>query len=299
MTIDRRALLKSAAALSAANAMPRLADAMEVEKADYTLRIATGLVELSPEHIVSTTLYNGQFPGPLLRFKEGQRVIVDIHNDTDTPELVHWHGQFDTERRRWCGGGGHAIHRRRMPCGASRSCRSRRDCASITPMSSPAAISTAAPTPGQAGPVYIEPADDPGRLRPRGISWCSRNSLPSFSRGGDMAMDMLVGAPLKELQEIGKQADEQAPQGQGLRSRLRAVRHQRQDAGPWRADPREAGRARAVPRAQCQRRRDPQPRVAGPCVSRSSRSTAIRCRRRRRCRCCGSAPPSASRRSSR
>src|SRR5271170_7676596 len=64
------------------------------EKADYTLRIATGLVEVAPDHIVSTTLYNGQFPGPLLRFKEGQRVVVDIHNDTDTPELVHWHGQM-------------------------------------------------------------------------------------------------------------------------------------------------------------------------------------------------------------
>src|SRR5258708_17536085 len=63
------------------------------EKADYILRIATGLVELAPDHIVSTTLYNGQFPGPLLRFKEGQRVVVDIYNDTDTPELVHWHGQ--------------------------------------------------------------------------------------------------------------------------------------------------------------------------------------------------------------
>jgi hypothetical protein len=35
-----------------------------------------------------------QFPGPLLRLEEGRRVIVDIHNDTDTPELVHWHGQM-------------------------------------------------------------------------------------------------------------------------------------------------------------------------------------------------------------
>ena len=35
--------------------------------ADVTLRIATGLLELAPDHIVSTTLYNGQFPGPLLR----------------------------------------------------------------------------------------------------------------------------------------------------------------------------------------------------------------------------------------
>ncbi|MBV8215564.1 MAG: multicopper oxidase domain-containing protein, partial [Verrucomicrobia bacterium] len=62
--------------------------------ADVTLRIATGLIELAPDHIVSTTLYNGQFPGPLLRLKEGKPVAVDIFNDTDTPELVHWHGQI-------------------------------------------------------------------------------------------------------------------------------------------------------------------------------------------------------------
>ena len=39
-------------------------------------------------------MYNGQFPGPLLRFKEGQSVTVDIFNDTDTPEQLHWHGQM-------------------------------------------------------------------------------------------------------------------------------------------------------------------------------------------------------------
>ena len=64
------------------------------EKADYTIRIGTGLIEVGPQHIISTTTYNGQFPGPLLRFKEGERAIVDIYNDTDTPEQFHWHGQF-------------------------------------------------------------------------------------------------------------------------------------------------------------------------------------------------------------
>jgi FtsP/CotA-like multicopper oxidase with cupredoxin domain len=62
--------------------------------ANVTLRIATGLLELAPDHIVSTTLYNGQFPSPLLRFKEGEPVTVDVFNDTDTPELVHRHGQM-------------------------------------------------------------------------------------------------------------------------------------------------------------------------------------------------------------
>src|SRR5271157_2595934 len=90
MTINRRSLLKYAGVIPLMGAVPRLVQAaadQADEKADYTLRIGTGLVELAPEHIVSTTLYNGQFPGPLLRFKEGQRVVVDAR----TPEMVGMH----------------------------------------------------------------------------------------------------------------------------------------------------------------------------------------------------------------
>ena len=43
---------------------------------------------------MSTTLYNGQFPGPMVRLMEGKRVVVDIYNGTDTPEQLHWQGQF-------------------------------------------------------------------------------------------------------------------------------------------------------------------------------------------------------------
>src|SRR5499427_704235 len=93
MAMDRRGLLKTAGAGCIMAAAPRmLRPAAAQNPADYTLRIATGLVELAPQHIVSTTLYNGQFPGPLLRFNEGKRVTIEVHNDTDTPELVHWHG---------------------------------------------------------------------------------------------------------------------------------------------------------------------------------------------------------------
>src|SRR5580700_7192535 len=62
--------------------------------ADYTLTIATTPIELAPNRILSVTTYNGQFPGPLLRLKEGERVTVDVYNQTDTPEQLHWHGQF-------------------------------------------------------------------------------------------------------------------------------------------------------------------------------------------------------------
>src|SRR5580693_9198899 len=92
--VDRRALLKLAGAAPLLAAAPWVSpSAWAQDKPDYTLRIARGLVELAPDHIVATTLYNDQFPGPLLRLTEGKPVTVEIHNDTDTPELVHWHGQ--------------------------------------------------------------------------------------------------------------------------------------------------------------------------------------------------------------
>jgi FtsP/CotA-like multicopper oxidase with cupredoxin domain len=92
--IDRRSLLKLAGLYPfAAALLSRAWGAVPEPEADYTLRIAPGLVELAPDHIVSTPLYNAQFPGPLLRFKEAQPLTVDVFNDTDTPELVHWHRQ--------------------------------------------------------------------------------------------------------------------------------------------------------------------------------------------------------------
>src|SRR5215469_11610357 len=60
---------------------------------DYTLHIKASAFEIAPKRIISATTYNGQFPGPLLRFKEGRPVVLDIYNDTDTPEQLHWHGQ--------------------------------------------------------------------------------------------------------------------------------------------------------------------------------------------------------------
>src|SRR5262249_47536984 len=92
MLIDRRLLLRYGALVSCAGLVPPLAMSEgegAAEQSDYSLRIATGLIELAPEHIVSTTLYNGQFPGhagtgPLAR--------------PDHPE-----------RGRWCSGRGHTL----------------------------------------------------------------------------------------------------------------------------------------------------------------------------------------------
>jgi FtsP/CotA-like multicopper oxidase with cupredoxin domain len=60
--------------------------------ADITLTISPVTVELAPDRILSTIGYNGTSPGPVLRMKEGRPTTVDVINQTDTPELVHWHG---------------------------------------------------------------------------------------------------------------------------------------------------------------------------------------------------------------
>jgi FtsP/CotA-like multicopper oxidase with cupredoxin domain len=70
-----------------------LASAAE-SNADYTLRIAPVTVELDRSHILSTIGYNGTAPGPVLRMRAGRPVTVEVINDTDAPELVHWHGML-------------------------------------------------------------------------------------------------------------------------------------------------------------------------------------------------------------
>jgi FtsP/CotA-like multicopper oxidase with cupredoxin domain len=62
--------------------------------ADFTLHIAPTMVELAPQVVISTIGYSDRVPGPLLRVREGQTVAIDVVNDTDVPEFVHWHGLF-------------------------------------------------------------------------------------------------------------------------------------------------------------------------------------------------------------
>jgi FtsP/CotA-like multicopper oxidase with cupredoxin domain len=216
MTIDRRSLLKYATTLPAVSAAPRLAEAQmqpqpvneqPAEKADYTLRIANGLVELAPDHIVSTTLYNGQFPGPLVRLAEGKRVVVDVRNDTDTPELVHWHGQMIPSDVDGAAEEGTPYV---PPHGTRR----------ISFVPKPAGFRfyhthvvaggdlNRGTYTGQAGPVYIEPASNSGAYD-REVFLVLKEFLPSFSQGGDMDMDFLIGAPVEQLQDIGRMADGQ------------------------------------------------------------------------------------------
>src|SRR5436309_13207076 len=214
MPLDRRTFLKlgglAALAAPACRASSPQRAAEPETKADYTIRIATGLVELAPGHIVSTTLYNDQFPGPLLRLKEGQRVVVDIHNDTDTPELVHWHGQMIPSEVDGSAEEGSPFvppHGMRQVAFVPKPSGFR---FYHTHVVAGADLNRGTYT-GQAGLVYIEPKNNPGTYD-REVFLLMKEFGPGLRRGGDMPMDVLAGVPLKELQQMGKAADEEKPQ---------------------------------------------------------------------------------------
>ena len=167
--------------------------------------IKTSPVEIASKRIIALTTYNGQFPGPLLRFKEGQQVTVDLYNDTDTPEQLHWHGQKVSPNVDGAAEEGTPFileHVKRR----------------ITPTPGPAGFRFyhthnraganlgAGQYSGEVGPVYIEPKHEPGRYD-REVFLVLKEFEPSFSRGGDMPQDFLSPATRnKSLEEVGESA---------------------------------------------------------------------------------------------
>ncbi len=173
--------------------------------ADYSLHIKNSPIETAPKRIISATTYNGQFPGPLLRLKEGQQVTIDLYNDTDTPEQLHWHGQqvpVDVDGAAEEGTpfiparGKRRIVFTPKPAGLRFYHTHNRAGANLA----------AGQYGGQVGPVYIEPRQEPGKYD-REVFLTLKEFEPTFSRGGDMAMDFLSpSAPDKSLQETGESA---------------------------------------------------------------------------------------------
>ncbi len=172
--------------------------------ADYVLRIAATPIEIAPKHIVSTVTYNGQFPGPLLRFKEGRAVRVEIHNETDTPEQLHWHGQMvavDVDGAAEEGTPFIPAHGMRRIAFTPRPSGFR----FYHTHNRAGADLHAGQYSGQVGPVYIEPALSPGDYD-REVFLVLKEFGPSFSQGGDMPQDFLTGTKIKDLESAGESA---------------------------------------------------------------------------------------------
>ena len=209
--ISRRKFLVTAGAVAGVSALrpqsfygasPSLLVQSETP-ADYTLTIATKPLELAPKHIVSVTTYNGQFPGPLLRFKEGQRVTVDVHNETDVPEQLHWHGQAipsDVDGAAEEGTPFIAPHGSRRISFVPKPFGFR---FYHTHVRAGSDLSRGQYS-GLVGPVYIEPRRNPGDYD-REVFLTLKEFDPTFSQGGDMDMDFLSPtATVRSLKDAGE-----------------------------------------------------------------------------------------------
>jgi FtsP/CotA-like multicopper oxidase with cupredoxin domain len=210
MTIARREFLKLSGAGALATVLPACHResapvAQASAAADYTIHIAPGLVELAPDRIIATTLYNNQFPGPLIRLHEGQPATIDLFNDTDTPEQLHWHGQHvpaDVD----------GAAEEATPFIPARGHRR------VTFTPGPSGVRfyhthntagldlRAGQYGGQVGIVYIEPKSNPGAYD-REVFLMLKEFQPAFSGGGDMPMNFLEPATRNpELEAAGETA---------------------------------------------------------------------------------------------
>jgi len=172
---------------------------------DYAIHISNSVIEIAPGRFIPMTVYNNQFPGPLLRFKEGRQVTVDIFNNTEIPEQLHWHGQRVSTDVDGAAEEGtpfiHAHGKRRItftpnPAGLRFYHTHNRAGADFS----------AGLFSGQVGPVYIEPKENPGRYD-REVFLTLKEFEPKLSQGGDMPQNFLFPATeVRELKEAGESA---------------------------------------------------------------------------------------------
>ena len=212
--VSRRVFLQTAGLMVGAKLLPgtRSSSAIAMssapggsDPADYTLHIKNSPVEIAPKRIILATTYNEQFPGPLLRFKEGQPVTIDLFNDTDTPEQLHWHGQrvpTDVDGAAEEGTPFIPAHGHRRitftpgPSGFRFYHTHNRAGADLA----------AGQYSGQVGPVYIEPKSSTGNYD-REVFLVLKEFEPAFSRGGDMDMNFLSPSTrVKSLEDAGEAA---------------------------------------------------------------------------------------------
>jgi FtsP/CotA-like multicopper oxidase with cupredoxin domain len=95
LSMDRRKLLIGAGAAGMIVGAGMGAAYTQVAAApDYSLRIAPVRLEIGSGKMIDTFAYNGTVPGPALRLREGRQVSIDIRNDTDIDDIIHWHGLY-------------------------------------------------------------------------------------------------------------------------------------------------------------------------------------------------------------
>lgn len=101
VNVSRRRFVLGASAALAASSLPLgqvwaspvrpLAAAAELRGREFNLEIGQQLVNITGRDRIATTV-NQSLPAPLLRWREGDRVRIKVHNTLDAVSSIHWHG---------------------------------------------------------------------------------------------------------------------------------------------------------------------------------------------------------------
>ena len=59
---------------------------------EFNLEAVVKEMEILPGKKTQVWTYNGYLPGPLIRLKVGDRLIVHFKNSLPAPTSIHWHG---------------------------------------------------------------------------------------------------------------------------------------------------------------------------------------------------------------
>ncbi len=95
--MKRRTLLQASGLALGGAVMPKLTLAMaggrdQLDRAGYELVAAPGPAQLVDGGATPALLYNGGFPAPVLRVRQGERLRVRLTNQLPQATTLHWHG---------------------------------------------------------------------------------------------------------------------------------------------------------------------------------------------------------------
>lgn len=95
MAIDRRQFLQATATFGACAALPvplSAAGRSKERRIDLTASVFSTALDPASEERTAAWGFNQQLPGPVLRFRRGERVHIAVNNQLPQDSAVHWHG---------------------------------------------------------------------------------------------------------------------------------------------------------------------------------------------------------------
>ncbi len=95
MSINRRKFLQGGALLGAGLSLNGCAPMINLSQSgdyEYTLTLEAAPFELIPNTQTPGLGFNGQYPSPVLRAKQGRPITITVVNKLDQPTTIHWHG---------------------------------------------------------------------------------------------------------------------------------------------------------------------------------------------------------------